>query len=545
MIGLEKGLSPSPTNLWHYLNVSMFDPILPFRVADLRPLGGDQTAAKGRPKDRVIVGTRNRLMNLVAGKRDEDESGSEILHYRPMEFVKPHGATIASIGIEYWVVANYQKKAKSDAVVLRARSSDLYAQPRFPIVGTLNGQNQGELPARIIAEIDLEMVSHHIVVHIDASRADSRVRRELFSTSREGFKDGPVLTSIIDVLRDMLKEDEDLKAVEQQLTEKLITKQNQETKSEVRKEVQRLLKDAGLELTTDGTTEVPGAGPEQRTRRKRKKGGYKKREPLPTLPYPQVTKFKIVYPTETVEIPLDDYQTVLVETDADAQFDKENRVAVRSEPAILDVIGKAPLRGGRIRWRMKCNTTATVGATGKIIVALTKPDGVQMTDEVAFLLAKPATEKSKRTKSKVPPFDIVGINPTDDAAQWATTWVDLDEDNEAAQTQVSYRVIVGAGKLVVYYSEIYGPFKDQVDSFKEKQRDLCDLFIRNYEVWIGYHAILQHQAESRAKADGLDDVQLEELNASERDRVARMQVNQARRMAELQKKLLKGGAADK
>jgi hypothetical protein len=164
-----------------------------------------------------------------------------------------------------------------------------------------------------------------------------------------------------------------------------------------------------------------------------------------------------------------------------------------------------------------------------------------MTDEVAFQVMKPATEKSKQTKAKVPPFDIVGINPTDDAAQWANTWPDLDEDEEVAQTRVSYRVVVGAGKLVVYYSEIYGPFKEQVDSLKAKQQqDLCNLFVRNYEVWIGYHAILQRQA--RTKADGLDDDQLEELNESERDRVARMQVNQARRTAELQRKLLKGSA---
>ena len=34
---LDKGLQASPGNLYHYLHYSIFDPLFPFRIVDLRP----------------------------------------------------------------------------------------------------------------------------------------------------------------------------------------------------------------------------------------------------------------------------------------------------------------------------------------------------------------------------------------------------------------------------------------------------------------------------------------------------------------------------
>src|SRR5438045_1909658 len=63
-------------------------------------------------------------------------------------------------------------------------------------------------------------VARHMVIHIDASRAENRVRRELFSTNREAFKEGPILEGLLLVLTRMLQEDQNLYAIERELTEK-------------------------------------------------------------------------------------------------------------------------------------------------------------------------------------------------------------------------------------------------------------------------------------------------------------------------------------
>jgi hypothetical protein len=230
---LDKSLQASPGSLYHFLHFSMFDPLIPFRLFDIRD--------PKQPKDEVITGSRNRLMKLAmreAGESDT-EAGSEIRHYREMEFVVPQGTSEPCVGIEYWVVLNYRKR--KDQMVLRPQSNELFVQTNYPIVGTLNGQNQGELSAQILREVGLNLLSRHIVIHLDATKADRRVRRELFSTNREGFKDGPVLTSLIRVLRRMLEEDTRLHELEKELAESAAQREAQGTSDEVKRQVSRLL----------------------------------------------------------------------------------------------------------------------------------------------------------------------------------------------------------------------------------------------------------------------------------------------------------------
>jgi hypothetical protein len=66
----------------------------------------------------------------------------------------------------------------------------------------------------------------------------------------------------------------------------------------------------------------------------------------------------------------------------------------------------------------------------------------------------------------------------------------------------------------------------------------------NYQVWIGYHAILQFKSQvAETFAEGveteLDDELMERERENERSRVATMQVKQALKSAELMMKVSK------
>src|SRR5207244_1413512 len=67
--GITGKLGPAPGNLYHYLHVSMFDPLFPFRVIDRRDAD--------EPRDELITGTRNRLMKLALKKADEPAGEAE------------------------------------------------------------------------------------------------------------------------------------------------------------------------------------------------------------------------------------------------------------------------------------------------------------------------------------------------------------------------------------------------------------------------------------------------------------------------------------
>lgn len=525
---LAGSLAPSPGNLYHYLHCTLFDPLFPFRLIDLRN--------PERFRDELVTGSRNRLMKLVSksGKEGEEEAGSEIRHHRPMEYFVPQGALEPCIGIEYWVVLNYRKSAKKGEIILRAQSNELYVQTGHPILGTLNGQNQGEMTAQILRDLGLGMVARHIVIHVDSTTANSRVRRELFSTNREGFKEGNVLTELTQVLRKMLEEDKELSNIERELTEKLAKREAQATSEQVKQQVTRLLLEAGFRVTTEGMAPTTGSGQEQEIRPPGK-GKHVVFSPLPTLPFPQVTKFSIVAPKPKMQIHLNDIETVLAETDADAEFDRRGLIAIRTEPDCLELAAKAPLRGGRLRWRLKPRVTAKAQDSGRIIATLTKPDGAQLVDSTEFEILPPYEEKAKSAKGQVPPFEIIPINPDDQPQEWAMVWPDLSETaTPEQQASVAYRPIRIGGGITVYYSTVFTPFKEQMDKLKTLSPTLMDFFRTNYEIWIGYHAILQESSRIGTSAQ-IEEAALERLFEEDRTRVARVEVKEAMRLAELMK----------
>lgn len=537
---LDKSLAPSPGNLYHFLHCSLFDPLFPFRLIDLRDTD--------RARDELVTGSRNRLMRLLRRPGIDtpgEERGSEVRHYRTMEYVVPYGTEDPSIGIEYWVVFNYRKGrgAKRDDVVLRANSNELYVQTGYPIIGTLYGQNQGELTAQMLKDIGLGMIARHIVVHIDASNANSKVRRELFSTSREGFKEGPVLTNLTHVLEKMLQEDEVLHSIERELTEKLAKREAESTSEEVKRHVTKLLLEAGLQVRDEGPSYV-GGHQERQTVREQKKGRHRVFDPLPTLPFPAVTKFTIVTPRPRMSVRINDSEVVLVETDADSEFDRRGMVAIRTEPDSLEQAAKAPLRGGRIRWRLRPRQTAKPGNEGRIVVTITRPNGSQVIDEVEFEVLPPLEKGTKKEKGYIPPFEIIPINPDDHPEKWGMVWPDLDEEATAEdQASVAYKPIEMGGGINVYYSTIFAPFMEHVEKLKIQSPGLSEFFRTNYEIWIGYHAILQVNSKAEARQDVDGDV-LQQLLEDDRVRVARMQVKQAHRTAELMKSVMREQVAE-
>jgi hypothetical protein len=296
MPGFIGTLGPSPSkqqsNLYHALHVTMFDALLPFRAIDLRD--------PEKQKNELIGGNRNRLMKYAVDKKNGKklEANMQLRHHRPMEYIVPPGQTQPTIGLEYWVPFHYRDtKGKK---VLRSFSNEQFVNKNHPFVFTLNGQNQGELTARLLRELGLNMVSKHIVVHVDVSRAPKQVRSKLFSSDRESLKEDMMLNGIVNYIRDTLKDDEELQIIERELTERLVNRETQSTNEEVKRQVSKLLRDAGLEVVKPGPSVTGGRGDIDSEGRLRKTEGERKPKtppkPIITKPFPQVTIFNVVQP---------------------------------------------------------------------------------------------------------------------------------------------------------------------------------------------------------------------------------------------------------
>jgi hypothetical protein len=120
---------------------------------------------------------------------------------------------------------------------------------------------------------------------------------------------------------------------------------------------------------------------------------------------------------------------------------------------------------------------------------------------------------------------------------WAAAWPHLsDEASDEAIHSVAYVPVSAGDETIVYYSTVFEPYQAQIDRLKTESPSLAQLFETSYAVWIGYHAILQHQAPD---PKDIEDSEFERLEEAERTRVARMQIKQALQVAKMRQQLMK------
>jgi hypothetical protein len=107
------------------------------------------------------------------------------------------------------------------------------------------------------------------------------------------------------------------------------------------------------------------------------------------------------------------------------------------------------------------------------------------------------------------------------------------------QAAVAYKPLNVAGEIHVYYSTVFAPYKQTLDSLKSQGESMAKFFDNGYQIWIGYHAILQESAKKDKELEDLDPDTLETVLDHGRVRVAQMQVKQALHTAKLQFELMK------
>lgn len=530
---LSKPLSPSEGNLYHFLHFSLFDPLIPFQIIDLRN--------PERPKQEISTGSRNRLMKLMnKGENEIDDSNSEYKLYRPFAFITPHGAILPCIKIEYWVVFNYEKKTRKKTGEeyrdLRSDSNALFIQRKHPAVITLNGQNQGQLTtSQATKDLGLDLISRHLIIHIDATEAPKDIRSKLFSTNRESLKEDDVLESIKEELRRILKDDTDLAQLEKHLEEREISQVTESTDDEVKKEIVKLLRESGFIPSAEGDTIRKGNGDNNDDVYPPPPGPPPPPPPPPvpleTLPYPQVTKFEIVSPKDLAKIHHNRTVTILVETDADSKF--KNEIRIKIEPNSLEQVSYFPLNGGRVKWRLKPSEASKVGDKGKIQISLTKPNGDQLKGEIDYEILERVEKPVVEQKGFVPDFEVLPITPGDE--KWSKAWENIPEESDDVFSVAYIPKKIGNDKTVVYYSTVFTAFKEVIDKLKITNSPLLKSFETNYKIWIGYHGLLQQKSQLNENIDGEE----QEERDKQRALVAQMQVKQAAKSAELMYKFSK------
>lgn len=354
-----------PRSLYGVLQRVLFDPVTPIRV--------DNEVHQWRM--RTIKGARNAL-NGAVDEGDEGGRGPDLSHNVAMFNVEL--GDYGEIGIEYWVLAAPEWK---DGKKPRGKPADAFVDPTRPIILTNNGQNQGELLARLIQkDADLPFLHGRLICHVNCDRLTPAAKRQLFSSTREQSREGHPQSRIREELLRVLEADDDLTRLNEEAREQSLKESDETARKAMRREVARLLRIMGAATEEAAGRRDKDDGGRERPERKRPV----KPEPIPTTDPP--TFIRIVWERDK---PIGFYpgqrRYLRIETDAPSEYHSDDSAKSSMNVVLLaehlKVFGTSPLKGGGMRIGVECRDATAVGGSGNIRVELYRKGLAALSDE--------------------------------------------------------------------------------------------------------------------------------------------------------------------
>jgi len=239
---------PFTTQMWQFLHAALFEPVLPFIVTGDR--ANDVKKKDGMPDSRVVVGNAARLAN-IAGARGELELGTYDSHLIDL------GADYGTVTVDWWALVRPEGSAsKSDP-------AGSYVDANSAVSLTLHGQRQDtERRSWIKDRAKMPFLFKNMIVHINANGLLPLGRRELFASTRERATESELRKLIYDRVSDLIRTNDDLKALNHKEKERLLKRSTAATNEKVRKRLGKFIKTklAGLAKPA-GVSKGSGTGP--------------------------------------------------------------------------------------------------------------------------------------------------------------------------------------------------------------------------------------------------------------------------------------------
>ena len=219
------------------------------------------------------------------------------------------------------------------------------------------------------------------------------------------------------------------------------------------------------------------------------------------------------------------YRYLRIETDAESKYhDLANPQASRVNLIItgvgLSIAGTTPLKGGRMRAIVRCDSKAKIKGTGTIRVELTRVGLPALADSRPFVIVAPPPAQPAKKAVSVPRIDPRPIDPSHE--QWNILNWPLDDLTYAASDSE-----MEGGTLVVWYSTVYPSYAREFKAFEQKDPALAKSFNTRYAIWLAVHSLLLQQERDDAASNPpggqpIPDEAAEQVERLERCRIARM-----------------------
>jgi len=491
--------SIGPKSLYGALQRVLFDPVSSIRLEN-----------KVAGWNRTIKGSRNAL-NGAVDQGDDSPKGPDIDYHLPLFNVSlgDHG----DIGVEYWVLGRPETKEGKKP----PKPSRSFVDDAKPIILTHNGQNQDEWTGRIIkkdADLPFLQAQGRLIVNVNCDRLSPTAKRLLFSSTREKAREGFLQNMIVAEVINLLKSDDELRRLNDEAREQSLRDKDEAAEKEMQRQVAKLLRIVGPALVeVAGVKASDGGGP---TTKRGPRG-----KPQVIQPKEPPTYIKILGDKDdSITFYAGQRKYLRVETDANSSYhDPDDPAKSRINIAVgpdLKVFGTSPLRGGRMRIGIQCNSPVATGTKGGIRVELYRPGMSALSDEREYQIVEIPKPKDEGRKTAFPQIKVIPVDGLDDE-NW--TYVTDDTDDQDVKRHAS-GAEMSDGVLYVYYSTLFPRFTAERTRLEQQTPALAGSFKKRYELWLAVHALLVHDDEEHHEDDVGDELAQKELSRQERCRLA-------------------------
>jgi len=452
-LGKYAAVMTAPTgSLWFLVHNYLFDPILPFRIADERT--GKNTAS------RMVTGN-HRL--LTEGEHTE-YSRDATLTFRD-----------GSVTIKWWVLSAEGDNSKGRI--------GQYVMASQPIVVTYNGQKQGTFPNTVIKDdLKCPYLDRYIVVHVDCDKLDADSRRQLFPTTREALRDTPIGDDLRRLVLDTLTGDTELRRLDHERKQRYIKQDDDHAVDAIRRRLARRVKVAAASASSGSGPSVSSTPNEDSI--------PSKREPIPVQDPPTFLRIssaapRKIYPGRSF--------TLKFETDARADYfsNADNFIAVINPPSIAQFTGTTSVRDGYGVAYFKSEVGVDVDTTAKITLELRPPKHTSLSDSIDVVMSDlPATAGGSHGDGAAP-----NINPI-----WVAKGDAFWNDNNWTKQSVA-QVNQSDEGVDIYVSVDNEKLEALIARAQRKDIQAVDNVKNFYLEHISFYAMLQDLERNRTNSE--------------------------------------------
>ena len=435
------------------LHEYLFEPALPFFTVDNAMRYPNNNAL-----ETVVVGQKRRLQNnpeLLEAKFSQIDQSPEM----------------GELAITVYV---FKAKSRKQGV----KETKEYIQREFfknnmSVMFSLNGQVHGSYTSEFISRtLKMPLMKDYVLVQVDCTKLNLRVRNELFMASRDRLKDGDTAEALRKRLRDILSNSE-LKEIARRRRSSFSV-DDADTNAMLKRMTRNLpLKDA-LSRILQQSFSIPlessgHADPSKKDSKDRPKREKREAPPFDPKRYPSAFQVKggdaVENGIKLFHLPLGGSRTISFATDVeDDYFDRsddpgsmtmtvlgpdaagggggEGSAGPTRETDRLSVTRASPT-DGTIRVGVRASGTMNVGDAVRMTVALSSPSG----DLVETVIVRVTDPEKKAVQDTPEPEPLPGLPEpvlcSQDGRDGTTSWEQLSESGQE----------MGNGTVVVPFAE--------------------------------------------------------------------------------------------